>query len=174
MYLEAFIDNHRITGSYDIASGYLITRLLTERMLRLEQVSVSRISKPGEIVATRKHAAIRVDTINLIIAQKMDAGRVLPLSDVQARIEAFITMPNFEVQGVVHAKAKRPSTGYLMSENTSVYLDPLLNGRAVCMSTGYVYEGYLFLIRKDRISMISLSHDAPLAIVREIEDLSVR
>lgn len=169
MFIEVFTDFHRISGSIDLRAGYLITQLLANEMIRMEQVSVSRISQPGEIMMSRDHSAIKAASINLLIAQKGDAKKVVPMQETRAQVDAFITMANFEIEGKIYTKARQPNTGYLISEQTSIYLDPILQGRATCVNTGHVYEGYLFLIRKEKISMISVAYGNPQAAIPHLE-----
>jgi hypothetical protein len=153
-------------------SGHLSTRaksvadMLNDRLtsfLDLEEVYISRINNPGEIVTTYARAQLRKD--NLIFA-------IVPVRESLSRMTRsvsyfgrqrhpiWIGMPSFEIEGDLQATGVTSfdPEAYL-AKSTGEYLS-VVNGLARATIWPQVtYGGEAFLINRDLIDLFCLGEE---------------
>lgn len=144
-------------------ANYLTSRLPGTGAITLRNASVSRISEPGHVIATHTSCVLRRERVNLIIFQ--GEHNIVPKSDLvrpQATASVFLMIPQFELQGTLYSRIRRPTAETLLSsQNTSSFLDPIVDGTAFCQTgrfeSGKVkYTGKIFLVSRRCVEYVSI------------------
>lgn len=165
--LEVFTDSHRIFGQVAMTrASYLTSRLANAGALVLKNASVSRISEPGHVIATHTSCALCRERINFIILQGVH--NIVPrgeLEQPQAIESVFLMLPGFELQGTLYSRVRQPTAESLLSpQNTSSFLDPIIDGMAFCLtgkpeSEEVKYTGKIFLVSRRCVEYVSIPAD---------------
>ena len=109
--LDLFTDAYRVTGRAEVGTGGIHAELgnPNSNFLEIQDAYISRIHKPGLIVASYKVAAFRKENINFIVLQDRREG--IPVGTQHGRsiftrgrpVPAFLTVPSFEIMGeIIH------------------------------------------------------------------------
>lgn len=161
--IDLFTDAYRVTGQAMIGAGGIHAELSNpnSKYLELKDAYISRIHQPGDIVASYSTAAFRKDNMNFIVLQDRREG--IPVGTQHGRsiftrgrnINAFFTVPSFEIQGEIVFEGKATPRDILVKSMGSY--QPVFAARAsASLYPDISYSGDLILIHKDRIGIFGL------------------
>ena len=164
--LDIFTDAYRVSGRLTIGTAGVYTKLdnPSSNFLELNDAYVSRVHKPGEIIASYGAAAFRKDNINFVVLQHRRDGFATSTSRVgsvftRGRLhEVLLTVPSFEVEGEVYLDS-HVSPGALMTQTHGKYL-MIFGGRAAASTKPEIaYSGDLIMVQKTQIGILCLGRD---------------
>ena len=158
---DFFTTAYRMSGHVDTGKRRL-SDILSDRMsdfLPLQDIYVSRIYKPGEIVATFKSGALLKDQITFVVlpteADGLSKDHTYPALARQMR-EVFATVPSFELQGSLKVVGK-PDLQALLTVGTEKFV-PLLNAKATSSLLPQVqFSGPVILVNKSRVELFCMA-----------------
>lgn len=158
IHLDLFTDSYRVTGKVRKGATGLIVLLEDTHasFLELEQLYISRINQPGEIVANHAFGSVRKENINFIVLQDRRDG----LSSAQLRSASIpnriapvlITVPVFEIHGDVESDGHNSPMDVLGRSRSR--FQPIFNARAsASLYPDIAYSGDLMFVHKERIGL---------------------
>jgi hypothetical protein len=161
--LDLFTDSYRVTGRALVGAGGIHSTLADPNsdFLELEDAYISRIIKPGEIVANFSICAFRKDNINFIVLQDRRDG--IPVGTQHGRsvftrgrpIRTFVTVPSFEIQGDIQHDGKLSPRAILVQSIGR--FQPVFEATASASLYPQIsYSGDLILVHKERIGIFCL------------------
>ena len=130
--------------------------------LPLDDVYISRISNPGDIVSTYPQAQLRKDDLFFAIVPIKESVSKLSISTSyfgKQRLRVWLAMPTFEIEGEIQALGAQFEPDVYLTKSTSDYF-PVLDATARAASwPDIVYSGQAFLVNKNRIDLFCVSGD---------------
>ena len=158
---DFFSNAFRISCRVGVPAGGLHSLLIDplNSYLELEDAYVSRINTPGAIIAHFELAAIRKENVLFIIFSRREDGDppkgtgsfLRPVSR-----PAFLTIPSFELRGMVETEAKA-SPREILVQTTGRFL-PLYDANAtVALYPSIAFGGKLILINKERVEALFMA-----------------
>jgi len=158
---DFFTTAYRMSGHVDTGKRRLAD-ILSDRMsdfLPLQDIYVSRIYKPGEIVTHFKSGALLKDRITFVVlpteADGLSKDHTYPALARQMR-EVFVTVPSFELQGSLKVVGKVDLQA-LLSIGTEKFV-PLLNAKATSSLLPQVqFSGPVILVNKSGVELFCMA-----------------
>lgn len=161
--MDLFTDAYRVTGRAVVGAGGIHAELgnPNSSFLELQDAYISRIHTPGDIVASYSVCAFRKDNINFIVLQDRREG--IPVGTQHGRsiytrgrpVEAFLTVPSFEIQGEIIHEGKLSPRDILVQSIGRFQL--VFGARATASFIPEIaYSGDLILVHKERIGIFCL------------------
>lgn len=158
--LDMFTDAYRVTGRTQVGSGGILAELSNPntKYLEIQDAYVSRIQDPGTIVTSYKMAAFRKDNINFLLLQDRRDG--IPTNTAHTRsafsrgreIPVFVTVPSFEIQGVVIHEGK-VSVPDILIQSMGRFQSIFTAKASASIQPDISYSGDLIMVQKDRIGV---------------------
>jgi hypothetical protein len=165
--VEIFTDAYRVTGRVSIRGGGLLGELGDPNTdyLELNEVYISRIHQPGEIIANYNLGSFRKDNINFIVLQDrrdgvaVGSGHSNSIYNRGRLVPTFLTVPSFEIHGEIMFEGKA-NPGAIMVHSIGRF-QPLYESKACASLYPEIsYSGDLILVHKERIGVFCLGNDA--------------
>jgi len=158
---DFFTSTYRMSAHVDTGKRRLAD-LVSDRLsdfLPLQDIYVSRIYRPGEIVAHFKAGSIIKDEITFVVlpteADGLSKDHVYPAFTRQMT-EVFITVPSFELRGSLKVVGKLDLQA-LLAVGTDKFM-PLLNGRAWSSLLPQVqFSGPVILVNKSCVELFCVA-----------------
>lgn len=163
--LDLFTDAYRITGRALVGAGGIQAELesTTSSYLEMEDVYISRINQPGEIVASYPTAVFRKENINFIMVQDKrpnsgvgggQYGR--PMFTRGRPITVFLTVPSFEIRGELQQEGKVVLRELLAKSLGQFQLLQAAQASA-SLYPDIAYTSDLIFVHKERIGIFCLA-----------------
>lgn len=161
---DFFAHSYRISGSVDVRRLPLADQLndRTTSYLMLEDAYVSPIDRPGDITASYAVAALRKDSIHMVILANKEDG----LSKKQSYgsyfgtslKNVFITVPQFEIRGYLQIVGKFDLHA-LLATGTDRFM-PLLDGTTFAsLKPEIQFDGGMILVNKDAVGVMCVREE---------------
>ncbi|MCA9960054.1 MAG: hypothetical protein R3E31_30290 [Chloroflexota bacterium] len=164
--LDLFTDSYRVTGRALVGTGGIHATLADPNsdFLEMEDAYISRINKPGEIIANYTICAFRKDNINFIVLQDRRDG--IPVGSQHIRsiftrgrpIPTFVTVPSFEIKGEIQHDGKLSPRDILVQSLGKFQLIFAATASA-SLYPQISYSGDLILVHKERIGIFCLEQN---------------
>lgn len=164
--MDIFTDAYRITGKVSVRGGGLHGELGDPNTdyLEVHEAYISRIHKPGEIIANYTLGSFRKDNINFIVLQDRRDG--IPVGSSHGTsvfnrgrpVPTFLTVPSFEIQGDIMYDGK-PTPGAVLVHSLGRFQPIFEATAAASLFPEISYSGDLVMIHKDKIGVICLGND---------------
>jgi hypothetical protein len=129
----------------------------------VENIYVSSTHRPAQIIVGHKHGVLAKDSIALAIVTREQDGR--PTADTygsyygRSQYRVFITVPGFEVQGIVETGPKMNPRNYLA--NVAPPFIPVFQGVAsVSLNPDIRFESGVILVNKSLVGALCLTEQA--------------
>jgi hypothetical protein len=159
---EFFTGSYRLSATVQTYNRRLVD-ILGDQMtnfLDLTDVYISRINKPGEIIATYQKGSLIKNEINFILlpseAQSVSKERFYTHN--RARLPIFTTVPSFEVEGQFQWLGD-VDIKKILTTDTSKFL-AVLNGTATNSFFPQVsFQGPAILVNKAKIEMLCIAEN---------------
>ncbi len=161
--LDLFTDSYRVTGRAVVGAGGIHSTLADPNsdFLEMEDAYISRIIKPGEIVASYDIVAFRKDNINFIVLQDRRDG--IPVGTQHGRsvfvrgraYPTFLTVPSFEIKGEIHHDGQLSPRAVLVS-SMGRFQPVFVATASASLYPDISYSGDLILVHKERIGIFCL------------------
>jgi hypothetical protein len=161
--VDIFTDGYRVSGQVAVGSGGIHSNLGDPNTdyLEIEGAYISRINHPGDIIAHYPYCAFRKESITFILLQDRREG--LPVGTSRSRsiysrgraVEAFLTVPNFEISGEVLHEGKLSPT-ILLAQSVSRYQFVYNAVAAASLYPDVTFQGDLLLVDENRIGIFCL------------------
>lgn len=162
--LDLFTDAYRVTGQALVSTGGIHAELgnPNSKFLEIESAYISRIHDPGDIIANYKQASFRKENINFIVLQDRREG--IPVGTQHGRsiftrgreIPVFLTVPSFEIKGVVIYEGTKPSAREILVQSMGNFQLIFASAASASSKPEITYSGDLILVQKDRIGIFCL------------------
>ena len=130
--------------------------------IAVENIYVSSIHRPAQIITGHKHGVLRKGSIALAIVTREQDGR--PTADTygsyhgRSLYRVFITVPGFEVQGFVEAGPNMNTRVYLA--NAAPPFIPVIRGTAsVSLDPDIRFESGVILVNKELVGALCLTEE---------------
>ncbi len=159
--IDVFSGEFRISGRISVKTGGLLAVLANSAtdFLELEEAYISRINKPGEIVASYNLCALRKDNISFILLRDRRDGSSTgsqPGRYNRGRpVESFLTVPAFEIYGEMLLDGKL-SPSNLLAQSASRYQFVYGATASAASYPDIAYEGDLILVDTNQIGIVCL------------------
>jgi hypothetical protein len=158
---DFFTTAYRMSAHVDTGKRRLAD-ILSDRLsdyLLLQDIYVSRIYKPGEIVAHYKTGSLLKEQITFVVlpteADGLSKEHIYPALTRQMR-EVFITVPSFEIQGSLRVVGKLDLQA-LLSIGTDRFM-PLLNATASSSLLPQVqFSGPVILVNRSNLELFCVA-----------------
>ncbi|RMD47516.1 MAG: hypothetical protein D6835_07245 [Candidatus Thermofonsia bacterium] len=161
--MDLFTDAYRVTSRALVGAGGIHAELgnPNSSFLELQDAYISRIHKPGEIIASYSICAFRKDNINFIVLNDRRDG--IPVGTQHGRsiftrgreVTTFLTVPNFEIQGDIMHEGKLAPREILVQSIGRFQL--VFSAKATASLVPEIsYSGDLILVHKERIGIFCL------------------
>jgi hypothetical protein len=158
---DFFTTAYRMSGHVDTGKRRLAD-ILSDRLsdfLLLQDIYVSRIYKPGEIVAYYKTGSLIKDRITFVVlpteADGLSKEHTYPFLTRQMR-NVFVTVPSFEIQGSLRVIGKLELQA-LLTIGTDRFM-PLLNATASSSLLPEVqFSGPVILVNKSSVELFCVA-----------------
>ncbi|GAB4547899.1 MAG: hypothetical protein Kow0063_42700 [Anaerolineae bacterium] len=158
---DFFTTAYRMSAHVDTGKRRLAD-ILSDRLsdfLLLQDIYVSRIYKPGEIVAHYKTGSLLKDRITFVVlpteADGLSKDHVYPALTRQMR-EVFVTVPSFEIQGALRVVGKLDLQA-LLSIGTDRFM-PLLHATASSSLLPQVqFSGPVILVNRSSLELFCVA-----------------
>lgn len=158
---DFFTTAYRMSAHVDTGKRRLAD-ILSDRLsdfLLLQDIYVSRIYKPGEIVAHYKSGSLLKERITFVVlpteADGLSKDHTYPALTRQLR-EVFVTVPSFEIQGALRVVGKL-DLQVLLSIGTDRFM-PLLNATASSSLLPQVqFSGPVILVNRSRLELFCVA-----------------
>jgi hypothetical protein len=156
--------NYRISCEINVGTHPLADLLNDPRtdFVAVENLYVSSIHRPADIIAGHRYGAIYKNSIAMAIVTRERDGR--PTGDAygsyhgRSQYKAFITVPGFEVQGKLEAGPNMNARVYLA--NVAPPFIPILRGMAsVSLNPDIRFESGVILVNKALVGAICLTEE---------------
>ena len=157
---DVFADSHRISTQMALR-GRVLSDILNDAntsYLELDIAYVSRIDRPGEILADYALSIVRKDRLSFVV---IAAGLEMALKQTGGAYRAhrqwpmFVTVPGFEITGQIEAPANIDLRA-LMAIGVERFM-PVLNGAAtLSMNQSIQFSGELILVNKTAIEVLCI------------------
>jgi len=158
---DFFTTAYRMSGHVDTGKRHLADILSDpmSNLLSMQDIYVSRIQKPGEIVAHFKSGAIFKDRITFAVlpteADGLSKDHVYP-SLTRQMTEVFVTVPSFEIQGSLRVTGKLDLHA-LLTIGTEKFI-PLLKATASSSLLPQVqFSGPVILVNRTSIELFCVA-----------------
>lgn len=129
----------------------------------VENIYVSSIHRPAQIIVGHRYGVLAKDSIALAIVIREQDGR--PTSDSygsyygRSQYRAFITVPGFEVQGILETGPKMKARNYLA--NIAPPFIPVFQGVAsVSLNPDTRFESGVILVNKVLVGALCLTEES--------------
>jgi hypothetical protein len=129
----------------------------------VENVYVSSAHRPAQIIASHKHGVLSKDSIAMAIVTREQDGR--PTADAygsyygRSQYRVFITVPGFEVQGILETGPKMNPRTYLA--NMAPPFIPVFRGVAsVSLNPDIRFESGVILVNKGLVGALCLTEES--------------
>jgi len=159
--VDFFVGGYRISGHL-VAGGKTVGDLLNDRLrsyLELNDVYISRINNPGEIVATYAMAELLKDNVFFaIVPSKERAAQVGKLVSYfgRHRRRVWLVLSAFEIEGDLPVAGLSLDPEAFLATRESDYI-LILNGTARAAAWPEVtFSGEVFLVNKRSIDLFCL------------------
>jgi hypothetical protein len=164
-YLTAdfFTHSYRISGQMDTGHKRLSEMLNDEltSYLELRKAFVSRISRPGEIIATHTVSALRKDGILFAVLAAQEqrvTNRATYSFFSKRRYDVFLTVPSFEIKGYLEMTGKLDLKTVLVMKGTFLSLN---EGEARASSLAEIsFSGEEILVNQSWIGLFCITEAA--------------
>ena len=157
--VDIFTDAYRVTGNAPVGTSGIHAELSNPNrsFMDLEDVYISRINRPGEILVSYKETAFRKDNINFIVLQnKRDGLPVTAHLYTRGRpINIFLTVPSFEIRGEIFHEG-RLLAGDVIGKALGQFLLIFSGSASASLYPDISYSGDLILVHRDHIGIIGL------------------
>jgi len=158
---DFFTSVYRMSGHVETGKRRL-TDILSDRLsdfLPLQDIYVSRIYKPGEIVTYYKMGTLIKNHITFVVLPTESDGlskdHTYPALARQMR-EVFVTVPSFEIRGLLKVVGKLDLQA-LLTIGTEKFM-PLLNATAVSTLLPQVqFSGPVILVNKSSVELFCVA-----------------
>jgi hypothetical protein len=158
---DFFTTAYRMSGHVDTGKRRLAD-ILSDRLsdfMLLQDIYVSRIYKPGEIVAHYKTGSLIKDQITFVVlpteADGLSKDHTYPAFSAQMR-EVFITVPSFEIRGLLRIVGKLDLQA-LLAIGTDKFM-PLSNATASSSLLPQVqFSGPVILVNKSSVELFCVA-----------------
>ncbi|HLF25185.1 MAG TPA: hypothetical protein VJG32_02515 [Anaerolineae bacterium] len=165
--VDFFSHSHRISTQFLIRARPLADTLNDHTLsyVDLDIAYVSRIDKPGELIADYTLSILRKENISfcLVAAQIEMAVKQLPSGQYFARRSrsVFCTVPSFEITGLIDVPGN-VDLHKMMAIGVERFM-PIYKAKAtISLLQSVSFSGELILVNKERIQVLCLG-DAPTA-----------
>jgi hypothetical protein len=160
---DFFTSDYRMSGHVETGNRRLAD-ILSDRLsdfLLLEDIYVSRIHKPGEIVANYTTGSLIKDQITFVVlpteADGLSKDHAYPYLTRQMR-EVFLTVPSFEIRGSLKVVGKL-NLQALLAIGTDKFM-PLLNTTASLSLLPQVqFAGPVILVNKSSVELFCVADE---------------
>ena len=160
---DFFTGNYRLSASVQTYNRRLLD-ILSDRMtdyLELLDIYVSRINKPGDIVATYQKGSLVKREINFILLPS--DTEIVPkersFGTKYADLSIFTTIPSFEVQGKFQWVGDIDPKA-ILSSDTQKFLT-ILNGTAAnSVFPNIAFQGPAILINKSKVEVFCIDNSS--------------
>ena len=160
--VDLLTDAYRISGRVEPGRAGLLPELNgpNSDFIALEGVYVSRLQRPGEIIANYTQAFFRKDNVGFLVLQDRRALAAATLGTSRPAAgqaqPVFLTVPSFEISGHLVQEGRFATENLLVM--TPGRFQPVFDARAVAANfPELVFTGDLILVNKDRIAMFCLT-----------------
>ncbi len=162
---DIFADSHRISTQMALR-GRVLSDVLNDNntsYLELDIAYVSRIDRPGEILADYALSIVRKDRLSFVV---IASGLELALKQTQSATymhrrmwPVFVTVPYFEITGQIEAP-QNVELRALMAIGVERFI-PVYNGTAtLSINQSVRFSGELILINKTSIEVFCIGDKA--------------
>ena len=165
--VDFFTHSHRISTQFLVRARPLIDVLNDHTLsyIELDIAYVSRIDKPGDLVADYTISILRKDNVSfcVVAAQVEMALKAVPPAQYLSRRsrQVFCTVPSFEIEGQIDVSGAF-DLHKMMAIGTERFM-PIYNATAtISLLQSVGFSGELILVNKERIQVFCVS-DAPPA-----------
>ncbi len=160
IHVDLFTDAYRVSCRTNIGmrSLYAVVGDLTTNYIELEDAYISRIDKPGEIVASYTTAAFRKTNINFLVLQDRKDGTPAGTGMLVPRlrsVKVFLTVPSFEIVGTVMYEGVM-SPIHLLTREMTKFLFVYEAKASASLYPHIGYSGDLIVVDTTRIGVFCL------------------
>ncbi len=153
---DFFTHNYRISGRVGIRHRRLADQLndQTTSFLELEDVYVSNIERPADIITSHSTSILRKDNITAVIVAQQENG--LPREHTYGSYfgtylrKVFITTPSFEIEGYLRLSG-RLDLRTVLTSGTDDFVSILDGQMRPSMRPDVSFTGGVILVNKDHI-----------------------
>jgi hypothetical protein len=164
--VDFFIKGYRISG-HVVTRTHSVADQLNDTLrsyLRLQDVYLSRINRPADIIATYSRAELRKDNLLFAIVPSREslskATRSVSYFGRQ-RLPVWMALPTFEIEGEVLASGISIDIEAFLAEKTGEYVT-VIDGVARTTSAPDVrFSGEAMLVNQQCIDLFCLGRSSP-------------
>ena len=159
--LDIFSGQYRISGRIAVSTGGIFSVLgnTSTDFFELEEAYVSRINKPGDIIANYNSCALRKDNISFLLLRDRRDGTssgTQPGRYKRGRpMQVFLTVPSFEITGEMMVDGKL-SPSAILANSVSRYHFVYSATASAALYPDIAYEGDLILVDSNQIGIACL------------------
>jgi len=162
--VDFFSDSHRISTQF-ATRGRPLADILNDHTLSyldLDVAYISRIDKPGQLVADYSLAILRKENISfcVVAAQIELAVKSIPQATFARRHRPmFCTVPSFELTGLMEVPPNLDLRS-MMAIGTERFM-PIHRAKAtISILPSVTFEGQIILVNKEKIEVLGISDAA--------------
>src|SRR3990170_788197 len=165
--VDFFTHSHRISTQFLVRGRPLVDTLNdhTLSFIELDLAYVSRIDKPGDLVADYAISILRKENVSfcVVAAQIELALKAVPQAQYLSRRSrhAFCTVPSFEIAGQIDVSGAL-DLHKMMAIGTERFMPIYKATATISLLQSVSFSGELILVNKERIQVFCVS-DAPAA-----------
>ena len=171
--VDFFSHSHRISTQFAIRGGRPLADTLNDHTLSyvdLDVAYVSRIDKPGELIADYSLALLRKENVSfcVVAAQIELAVKSTPPPQYFARRfrSVFCTVPSFEITGLIDVPAHL-DLHKMMAVGVERFM-PIYRATATISGLQTLtFSGELILVNKEAVEVLCIGEAAPVAASQE-------
>ena len=163
--VDFFTHSHRISTQFLVRGRPLIATLNDHTLsyIELDIAYVSRIDKPGDLVADYAISIVRKENVSfcVVAAQVELALKAVPQAQYLSRRSrhAFCTVPSFEIEGQIDVPGSL-DLHQMMAIGTERFM-PIHDATAtISLLQSVSFSGELILVNKERIQVFCVSDPA--------------
>ena len=164
---DLFVHNYRVSAQVDTRHRTM-NDLLNDQLasyLELFDSYVSRVDRPGQIVAHYPQAMLRKDGLSFVIVpedQSRSSGQRAYSYMARSRYKVFLILPFFEVNGEILIQGKLDLHHFLVKGLDHFF--PISAGTArLTFAPDITFEGRALLVNKDRTEFFGVSERPSMA-----------
>jgi hypothetical protein len=161
--IDLFTGEYRVSGRIAVGTSGLYSLLGNPNSdyLELEEVYISRILTPGEIVTSYTTCAFSKKNISFILLQDRRDG--MPPGNQLSRVsynrgrpvQSFMTVPGFEIRGEVLVEGNFSPT-MVLGQNVRRYQFVYAGTASTALNPDILYKGDLILVDVHQIGILCL------------------
>ncbi len=161
---DFFTNRYRISGRLDVRHKKLAAQLNdhTTAFLQLENVYISNIETPAEIIASHEIAVLRKGNISAAVVQRQEDGLLREqtygsyLGTYLRRV--FLAVASYEIEGYLRLSGKLDLRTVLTTGTDTFF--PVLDGKmGSAVRPGTVFSGGAILVNKEHVGVFFVEEE---------------